>query len=891
MLLAPGTRLSTFEVIGPIGTGGMGDVYRARDLKLGRDVALKVLRERFTDDDARIDRFRREAQLLASLNHTNIGAIYGLEEVGPVRALVLELVDGPTLRDRIRQGPLPLAETVDIARQIADALNAAHDRGIIHRDLKPGNIKLTPEGRVKVLDFGIAKVLDDDTADRSGEMPTMTSGETRAGVSLGTPAYMSPEQSRGVRVDRRTDIWAFGCVLFEMLTGRPAFDGNTATDITAATLRDEPSWNDLPPEIPAGARRVLQRCLQKDSRRRFRDIADVQIELEESLTRPDTQERRAESRRLPSRVWPWVTAVLAAVAIALAWLLSQARGTAVDGSPPTRFALDFATIAIRSTAAGPYLTVSADGRRVVFAGSAPGPGQLYLRALDSLTPVPIAGTEGGVRPFFSPDGQWIGFFADGKLKKVSLGGGEAVTLTEASPQVARGGTWHEDGSILLGMTGGKFLRVRADSGATEEIAGDPADSDAAYRWAEWVPGSDVVLFTVVRTNQFDIAAMSMSSRQRKVLIKGGTQPKFVRANGATAGHIVFAQQVSNDPSYLFSGALFAVAFEPATLAVGGDARPVQDGVHVRGGAGAASFGISTTGTLVYLPGDPHERRQIMWVDRTGQSKPIGGPPRVFRYPRLAPDRERLAVYVADPNPGLWLFDIGRDSWTRLPIEPNAGRTPIWSADGRRLAFTAEDQQRAWVAPVDNPKMSQPLKTPPARQELSGWSPDGRLIALEAFDDKTGLDIWIVPADGSAPAAPWLQTPAGESRPSFSPDGKWIVYQSNESGRPEVYVSPFPGPGNPIAISRTGGSQPQWTREGREITYRQNMTVMAVDFTAGTASTPKLLFRGRYGIDFDAAHDGSAFVLTGQVDEQVVENQLVVVLNWFPEFRRRLQTRN
>jgi serine/threonine-protein kinase len=864
----------------------MGEVYRAVDTKLGRDVALKVLPAAVASDSARVARFRREALLLAALNHPNIAAIYGIEEAGDLRALVLELVDGPTLDAKLRDGRLTGAEALGIARQIAAGLEAAHDRGIVHRDLKPANIKLTAGGHVKILDFGIAKALAEDT-ESSTNTPTITANETRWGVRLGTPAYMSPEQARGGPVDKRADIWAFGCVLFEMLSGQKTFGGDTVSDITAATLRDEPPWDELPRSLPAGARRLLRRCLEKDPSRRLRDIADVQLELEEAFTTPDTVEATWLPAPRAAGRWLWAAAtaitVLAVAAAAWSWRGFGAAAPVESGA--TRFVLEFDAIQVRSTQAGPYLAISPDGRRLVFAGSTGGPSQLYLREMGSLAPVPVAGSEGGVRPFFSPDGKWIGFFADGKLKKVSISGGEPIALTDVAPAEGRGGAWGDDGSILIGMPAGRFLRVRAEGGATDVVAGDSADADAAYRWPERVPGTNVVLFTIVRGSQFDIAAMSLPSGTRVVLIKGGTQPRF-----SASGHIVYAQQVSTDPNNLFSGSLFAVGFDPVRLETSGEAHPVQGGIRVRG-AGAASFAISTTGTFVYLSGDPFERRQLAWIDRDGRSRLLGDIPRVYRSPRISPDGRRIAVHVSDPNRGLYLFDIAPGSWTRLPIEAGRALAPVWSPDGRQLAHSSDDPAQSWVTPIGNPAASVRLATPPGPQRVSSWSPDGRTIAVEVFDDSTGSDIWIVPADAGAAATPWLATPFGERQPAFSPDGHWLAYVSNESGRPSVYIRPFPGPGTQLPASPGGGSSPVWTKDGRELVFRQGISVYAVAVTMSPAlavSAPQLLFRGRLGVDLDAVADGSAFVMITPIEEQVDENQLVIVLDWFSELGRRMQ---
>ena len=619
MALTPGTRFGAYEVTAQIGAGGMGEVYRARDTTLNRDVALKVLPELFALDPDRLARFKREAQVLASLNHPNIAAIYGFEGTEGLQALVLELVEGPTLADRIAQGPMPLDEALPIAKQIADALEAAHERGIVHRDLKPANIKVRDDRTVKVLDFGLAKALEGDVAAANiSQSPTLSVAATRLGVILGTAAYMSPEQARGKPVDKRTDIWAFGCVLYEMLTGKHAFDGDDVTDVLSRVLQRDPDFNALPAATPRAVRKLLGRCLQKDPRSRLRDIGDAKAELDEPVEDASLQVL-AGGTRMSRRQKVLVGALLLVSALAgsLAtwWTMRQPLAQPVGvlhasiALPATASPLTAIAPAIGgSGSSAAAMAISPQGTHVVYTGRAGNRMQLYMRSLDGRDVVPIDGAAGG-SPFFSPDGQWVAFFADGKLKRVPVEGGAPLTICDAA--FGFGGAWSDDGTIVFaGVLQGGLSRVSVTGGPPQPFT-TLAEGETAHRWPAFVPGTRDVVFAAGSGFNWDagrVAIQSLDAAEHRVLFEGGTNPRY-----ASTGHILFAR----------AGSLFAVPFDAARRVTVGDPRVVLQGVSTFGLAGTAQYAVSTGGTLVYLPGGVEDvRRSLVWVDRRGREQPV-----------------------------------------------------------------------------------------------------------------------------------------------------------------------------------------------------------------------------------------------------------------------------
>jgi len=860
MTLKPGTWLAHYEILDHIGSGGMGDVYRARDNKLNREVALKVLPEHFARDPERVTRFRREAQLLAQLNHPNIALIYNFEEAGETRFLVMELVPGDTLRERIKRGPLLVPESLHIATQIAEALEHAHEKTIMHRDLKPANVKVTPEGKVKVLDFGLAKAFAGDVSGVDPhDLPTGSLAGTLQGTILGTPAYMSPEQADGKKVDKRTDIWAFGCLLYELLTGRQAFPGESVTEILAAVLKTDPDWRAMPAAVPPTVHSLLRRCLQKDVNRRLRDVADGRIEIEEALN--------AAALTGPSRTAP---APSPAVSV------PQPIARLVVALPPNE-RLSGLNL--------PAVALSPDGMHVAYVASRRDSPQLYLRAMDSLEAKPIPFTEGASGPFFSPDGQWIGFFASGRLKKVSRSGGPAITLCDAPEP--RGASWGPNDRIVFArITLSALSEVSAAGGAPRILTS--LKEESSHRWPEILPGGKALLFTAATTvsnwDAAQIVVQSLETGERRVVVQGGICARY-----SPTGHIV----------YVRAGTLMALPFDLNRLEVTGTPVPVVEGV-MQSTEGAAQFSFSNLGWLVYIPGGIQRvERTLVLVNRKGVGKPLRVPPRPYVSPRLSPDGQRLAVAIQETNSDVWVYDLSRDTLSRLTFG-GLSRWPLWTPDGKRLAFQSSSAGPAnlfWM-PADGSGAVERLTTSEHLHTPHCWSPDGRVLSFTEVHPDTGRDIWLLPVEGERKPYPFLQTPSNESAPRFSQDGRWLAYVSDETGRFEVYVQSFPGPGGKWQISTEGGSEPVWNPNGRELFYRNGDKVMAVDImteTVFTVGKPKVLFEGRYEkstvsrANYDITPDGQRFLMVKPGEQEQPPTQINVVLNWFEELKRRVPT--
>jgi Tol biopolymer transport system component len=893
MALASGTKLGSYEVVAPIGAGGMGEVYQAHDTKLGRDVAIKVLPEAFAHDTDRLSRFQREAKMLAALNHPNIATIHGLEHSDGVQYLVMELVSGETLQERVkRDGPVLIEEALTIAKQIAEALEAAHEKGIIHRDLKPANVKVTPEGKVKVLDFGLAKAFAGDAAsDDPSNSPTLSAAATMQGTVLGTAAYMSPEQARGKACDRRTDIWAFGSVLYELLTGRQAFRGETTTEILAAVLRGEPDWQVLPETTPFSIRVLLRRCLQKEMNKRARDAGDARIEIEEALAPPISAELTtaaavkgigAPGRRMLV-LGAGVLLLVATIASLATWILKSS-----PPQPVTRTVINLPRgQQLAGLDNGPAVAISPDGTHLAYVARQGGTQQLYLRAMDSLEARPILGTEGASSPFFSPDGQWVGFFADVKLKKVSVNGGAALTLGDAS--IPRGGSWSSQGMIAFSPTTISALLRVPDAGGTTQPLTRIEKGEATHRWPEFLPGGKAVLFaagsTAVNFTNAKGDLQLVGTSERRNLIQGVIGLRY-----APSGHLVYAQ----------GGSLMAVSFDPRRLNVAGPAVPVVEGVLQSPVSGAAQYSISSTGSLVYVPGGVQSAQsKLVWVSRNGAEQSLASPAHTYLTPHLSPDGREVAVTIMEQETQTWLYDLSRETLTRFTFEGNYNLIPVWTPDGKRIAFESnkEGPPNLFWGMADGGGGLERLTTSDYVNAPFSWSPDGQLLAFIELNPTTGFDIWVLRLSDRK-AQPFLRTRFNETAPRFSPDGRWLAYISDESGRFEVYVQPYPGPGGKWQISTEGGMEPVWNPNGRELFYRNGNKMMAVDITTQssfTASKPRMLFEGPYELppvpiaNYDVSSDGQRFLMLKPSEEEAAPTQINVVLNWFEELKQKVPT--
>jgi serine/threonine-protein kinase len=836
MALTIGTQLGAHEITALLGKGGMGEVYRARDLKLKREVAIKILPEEFARDSDRVSRFQREAEVLASLNHPNIAAIYGLEHSMEVQALVMELVDGPTLADRIALGPIPLEEVVPIARQLSQALEYAHESGVIHRDLKPANIKLTADGRLKVLDFGLAKALSDDSRTNTmSNSPTLSLAATQAGIILGTAAYMSPEQAKAKAVDRRADIWAFGVVVYEMLTGRTMFSGETASETMAQVILKEPDWNALPASTPVRLRDLLRRCLVKDPGNRVRDIGDVRIAIEDIVA---NAEPRGETETVPGSPSPrrrlpmWTVAVLGLLlGAALVLLMWQPWHRAVPGAPirlTSELGADASLAA--NILSNSTLALSPDGSMLAFVADKNGTPQIYIRRLGQLQASALVGTANAKSPFFNPEGTWLAFFADGKLKKISVTGGAAIGLAEATN--AQGGSWGDDDNIVFTPNAGQpLLRLPSAGGKVEPLT-VLAQGEVSHRWPQVLPGSKAVLYMsspgVGSYEDANIVVESLPSGTPRVLIRGGYHPQYV-----PSGHII----------YIHEGTLFAAPFDLGRLQVTGQSVPVVEGVSAQSGRAAAQFAVSQTGMLAYLAGPGRGNDwPMVWLSHDGKTAPLRAMPSDWGEPRFSPDGQRvaLAIFNLNSSSALWVYDWARDTPTRLTFD-GPTRTPVWTPKSDRIVFAASIPGKGiwnlYMRRADGAGEIQRLTESSSSQLPSSFHPSGKYLAFSETTNNFG-DLMILPIDGDEksgwkPGKPsvFLSTPANETKPMFSPDGRWIAYSSDVNGQGDVFVAPFPGPGSRQQISTNGGGDPAWSQARHELLYRTpDQHIMVVPYT-------------------------------------------------------------
>ena len=907
--IAKGTLIGAkYQILAKLGAGGMGEVYRAEDLSLNRQVAIKVLPDVFAKDQERLARFQREAKVLAALNHPNIAAIHGVDEADGKRFLVLELVEGETLAERLSKGPLLLEEALDVCRQIAEGLEGAHEKSIIHRDLKPSNVKITPEGKVKILDFGLARAFHDQISEVDIiKSPTITADMTQPGVILGTAAYMSPEQAKGKPVDKRADIWAFGCILYECLTGKRAFQGETITEIVASILKSDPDWEALPQDVPAPIRTLLRRCVQKDPGFRLRDIGDARLEIEAPLVTYPSKAVSAPRRRL--LLWLVAGAViilLAGILIGLAlmryfqpapsplvlsaiinveprnWLDGMRR--AMDMQRPSRVAM----------------AISSDGRFAVYSAIEENPGpqakpRLLFRRMDQPEAKPIAGTEGGIHPFLSPDNRWVGFWADGKLKKIPISGGVATALCDAS--LVFGANWGRENSIVFadGATAG-LSRISADGGDPEALTmPDPKREEASHRLPSWLPNGKAVLFTVMRhawDQQPWLALLRLDTHEWRVLLRDAADARYV-----PTGHLVFLRQ----------GTLMAVRFDLARLETVGQPVALVENVMQAFGTngnyntGAGQFGISDAGSLIYATGGivPDQKNSLVWVDQKGIEQPVTAIQFPFYSPRLSPDGQRIAYYTLGREVQVWVYDIGRGTNSRLTREGRVSAV-IWTPEGKRLLFSWRRSlvQNLFWQPYDGSSPMERFTTSEFEQRPGSCSSDGKTVALVETHPDTGNDIAILDVP-SGRVRPFLNSQLNERHPIFSPDSRWIAFASNESKSDEVYVRPFPGPGMKYQVSSEGGVEPLWARNGKQLFYRRQDQVWIVDVQTNgdfAISKPRLLFErpgyvfGTYVRSYDLSLESQRFLMV-KLDQRkpTPVTEMILVQNWFEELKRLLPT--
>jgi serine/threonine protein kinase/Tol biopolymer transport system component len=886
MSLAAGTRLGPYEILAPLGAGGMGEVYRARDAKLNRDVAIKVLPVAFASDAERLARFRREAQMLASLNHPHIAAIYGLEEAGGIEALVLELVPGETLAERLAKGPIPVEEALEIARQIADALEAAHEKAIVHRDLKPANVKLTPEGKIKVLDFGLAKALSGDSSSPDvSTSPTLT-GMTQAGVVIGTAAYMSPEQARGKAADKRADIWAFGAVVWEMLTGRRLFEGETVSDVLAAVLRQDLDFAALPEGTPDGIVRLLHRSLERDPKNRLHDIADARLEIEESLHAPA---RRVESKMTapPSRspVLQWIPWLVAAAAL-LAVIAVVRRKPAVT-EDLVRLSVDLPENMSLDANVGDQaqiLAISPDGRRIAFQVKGGAEHRIFVRDLSRENAEPVAGTEDGSSPFFSPDGEWLGFLAGDKLKKTLLRGGTPVTLAPASR--GRGAAWGSGDTIVFTPSvNAGLVRISASGGEPRPLTVlDPATRERTHRWPEIVPEGNWALFTIgteEKPGDYDdsrIDAVSLTTGKRHVVYRGASFARY-----AAPGRLLLARR----------GDILAAPFDPVTAEVRGPAVPAVQGVSGDSRSGVSYFGVARTGALVYVAGlSTQGLNEIAWIDRTGRQEPTGIPPGSYAQIALSPDGQKLA-YAVGPGGGarsdIWIADLAQRAQFQLTSTGQAA-SPCWTPDGASVAFSTPAGDVILRQRVDGKGAAEVLWQSPLKVPITmdSFLPDGSAVLATLSGLPTRNDVFLISLTGDRAARALIGTPDAEQRGMISPDGRWLAYTGEYEGRSHVYVQPYPGLAGRFQISRTGGAAPRWSRDGKELFFTWNDEVFAVPIRLSptfTPGEPRPVFkierppRSEWGDIYDISPDGKRFIFLVHQRETNRSTRLNVVLNF------------
>jgi eukaryotic-like serine/threonine-protein kinase len=896
MPLGPGARLGPYEIVSALGAGGMGEVYRARDPRLGRDVAIKVIPLAFASDPERLARFEQEARAAAALNHPNILAVFDIGQHDGAPYIVSELLEGGTLRERLNGGALPVRRAVEHGVQICHGLAAAHEKGIVHRDLKPENIFITADGRVKILDFGLAKLTQIEPSFAAmSALPTTpaihAAPQTLAGVVVGTIGYMAPEQVRGLPADHRADIFALGVIFYEMLAGRRAFHGDTAMDTMMAIVKESP------PELSSGQRqippalgRIVDRCLEKNPAARFQSTRDLAFALESMSSASVATALAPRSVRVgrPRERLGWsVACVIAGIAAGLlGWWLKPTPAQGNSAIARLTVALPAGDqLANRDV---PALALSPEGTQLVYAGVRDGKQQLYLRRIDDLESKVIPGTNAALSPFFSPDGQAVGFFAEGKLKTVALASGTVRILCDAPS--GHGGTWSSDGTIYFAPVNTSGLwKVPASGGTPAEVTRvDHSKGEVSHRWPQMLPGGKEVLFSVWTgpgPDEKKIVAQVLATGERRVLVEGGDTGRYV-----SSGHLIYAR---ND-------ALMSVQMDVARLTVAASAAPALLAEQVYGGGEGAQYTVSNAGEIAYVPGSLRRiDRQLVWVNRDGRVDPVPLPPRPYSNVALSPDGHQVAIQVDENTLNIWIYDFSRG--TLRPLNTRASgssQVPVWTPDGTRIVYrgTRAGFRNLFWNTVDRSSQEERLTTRENTSQTPGaWSSAGRTLVFTEVDEATGDDISLLRLDGSDPKPQSLiASQFSEQNPKLSPDGRWLAYTSDESGRREVYLRPFPLTDRKWQVSADGGDEPVWARDGRELFYTNGVRMMTASvITQPTVSveSPRLLFEGRYvhsqtgSAAYDVSLDGQRFLRVQPVEPDPPNNQINVVINWFDELKR------
>ena len=898
MALNAGTRIGAYEVVSMLGSGGMGEVYRARDTKLGREVALKILPAALVADPERVARFRREAQVLAALNHPNIGAIYGVDDADSMQFLVLELVDGESLDKRIARGPIPVEETLDIANQIAEALEAAHEKGIVHRDLKPANIALARDGSVKVLDFGLAKATDvtNGSPVTVTTSPTITTPAmmTGVGVILGTAAYMSPEQARGRPADKRSDVWAFGCVLYEMLAGKRAFEGEDLTEVLAAVVKSEPDWSAIPADVAPHVVPVIKKCVAKDRKARLPDVSVLRFLLDETTAGALSWTSAVSIAPTPVRRRVALTAVpvlALALGVGATWWITRPV-------PPELVRFTVSPAGSFTNVADRAVTITPDGRHLVYQVALQNESQLFVRAVDQLEATQLRGLLGPRSPFVSPDGKWIAYFSvAGELRKVSITGGPPITIAPIVGQ-PRGGTWADDGTIIYGSTSAGLVSIPAAGGEPRMLTRpDPTQRETGHVFPRMLPGRRAVLFTIASGSDvetFQIAALDLRTMQRKTLLRGATDGQYV-----ASGHIVYSA----------AGSLRAVRFDPSRLEVLSDPVPVADSVLTKP-TGAAEFAVSSQGTLAYVPGGLLSasqlmgiglRRSLVWADRNGREEAIDAPQRAYMYPRISPDGTQVAIDIRDQENGIWIWDIVHKNLRRLTLDASGDFTPAWTRDSRRIIFasTRAGPPNLYWRSADGTGTDVRLTTALDAQFPTSVSADGNHVIVRTGGPNFDIGVWT--ADGKSDVEPLIHSEIPEQNGELSPDGHWLAYEGLVSNQWQIYVQPFPDiSSGRWQVSTAGGTKPAWARSGRELFFiGTDGYLMAAPVSMTTSFTfgdPVKVLNTRYYSSqqfrtYDVTPDGRRFLMVKESPSDpsgaAPRPNIVVVLNWLEELKARV----